>query len=175
MKKLRDILNDAIEKNITYPEAKEELKKLKLSQEDFEQYDIMLYKLLGDEDKISHAKIYTLPMIPNEMFATILRDTMKRVRDEQYTPEICQALYETYGISSSLMNYFVNEAIHIVRMNTLAPEEILSIGQSYHNAVKFVEENAAKGKKVKLKFKVPNQKINAEQASDIILHECEEE
>jgi len=172
---IKDILTEAVEKKITYAEAKEKLKKLRLPRDDFEQYDILIYKLLGKEEKIIHNKIQYLPNIPNTVYSVILQDAIQKVREEWYTPEICQHLFDTYRISSSLMNYFINEAIHIVRMNSMSQEEFVEIGKMYHNAIKFLEENIKEGKNIKLEVPTPN--INAEQAEKIIVKpvDCDDE
>jgi len=174
--KLKDILAAAIDKSITYPEAKDELKKLQLPHEEFESYDNMLYKLLGGNEKIWKDPIFQLSSIPNEMYFLILQDCIQQVRQEKYSPEIAQNLYEDYMISPALMNYFLNEAISIVRMNTLKPEEIDAIGRAYYSALKIAEKQIRRKmpnlkNRPKPEVEVEEQSINAEQIGSIKFEE----
>jgi len=174
--RIKDILRDAIDKKISYAEAKDKLSKLNLPHDEQEEYEIMLYKLLGNEKKLVHEKIWHYPVIPNDLYFTILNDTIKQVREEKYTPEICQNLYDTYNISNNLMNYFVNEGISIVRMNTLAPEEVAVIGEAYYKAAKIVEEQNKKRKnKMKVGVEMTSTKINAESPTSVELEHIEDE
>jgi len=172
---IREIIDAAIDKKIDYPKAKEALTKLKLPASDFEEYDRILVKLLG-KDSVFREPVYQLPSIPNEMYSVILQDAIKQVRQEKYSPEIAQHLYDNYMLGPSLINYFLNESISSVRMNSLTPEEIVQIGESYLRALKFTR--LATGalptlppvKRRKHKKEVKEQ-INAEQVNEVVVTE----
>jgi hypothetical protein len=168
---IKDLLSQAIDKKISYPEAKTKLKDMHLPHEEYESYDIMLYKLLGKEEKVVHQPIYAMKAIPNEIYFNVLEDSINKVRDEWYTPDICSYLFDEYKLDPNLMNYFVNESISIVRMNSLKPEEVIKIGQAYLKAAQLVAKDQEKSPKRKRKMKIgvetPN--INAEEVSEIII------
>jgi hypothetical protein len=174
MKKIKDIIAEAVDKKISYDDAKKALKSLNLPDEEYEGYDNILQKLLCNFDKLDHRPTYQLKAIPNEMFIVILQDTIKKVREEWYTPEICTYLFNTYRISSQLMNYFVNEAISIVRLNTTNPDEILRIGEAYQKAseqLKLAQTlNPDKQHILKIEFQPPSI-TNAEPVNDILIIE----
>jgi hypothetical protein len=128
---LKDLINLALDKKITYDEAVDELKKLKLPEEEQESYEIILHKILGNEDAINHLKTISLSCIPNEMYFIILSETIKMVRVGLFSPDICQRLYDDYGISGPLINYFINEAVSVVKMNTISDSEFVEIGEKY--------------------------------------------
>jgi hypothetical protein len=133
---IRELIDNALDKKITYGEAIEELKKLKLPEEEEEKYEIILHKILGKEDVINHMKTLSLNGIPNEYYFDILTETIKMVRAGLYSPDICQHLYMIYGISASLINYFINESISIVKMNTISDNEFVEIGEKYEHIKK---------------------------------------
>jgi hypothetical protein len=143
---------------------------LKLPEEEFESCDIILFKMLGDDSKILHEPTMALTAIPNELFYRILSETITKVRSGNYSPEICQFLYDEFGIDSKLMTFFINEAISIVRMNTLQPEEIVQIGEAYH---KLAVQLVGTGQQAKDNIE-PEIEINAEQAADVVMEEIDE-
>jgi hypothetical protein len=128
---IRDLISTALDKKITYDEAITELKKLKLPEEEEESYEIILHKILGNEDLINHLKTNALNCIPNEIYFEILSETIRMVRAGLFSPDICQNLYDVYGIGGPLINYFVNEAVSIVKMNTISDSEFVEIGEKY--------------------------------------------
>ena len=180
--RLKEILDAAINKKIDYPKALEALKKLRLPYEEEEDYARMLHKLLGDPKKVFHEPVWQLHCIPNDLYPIIFQECMKQVRQEKYSPEIAQYLFDTYRLSPSLINYFLNEAISAVRMNTLNPEEVAMIGNAYYRAMKHIEQveekkAAAKGRKPRKSKgpKIVQPSINAEQAGEVevvSLDEC---
>jgi hypothetical protein len=157
---LKDLLNSAIDKKITYGEALAELKKLKLPPDDEETYDIMLHKLLGNDEKILHDSMITMRGIPNDMYYQLLAETIQMVRGGLYSPDICQELFDHYQLVPAIINYFINEAICIVRMNTLKPEEIAAIGQAYHKVAVALTSGEPQIEGV--------EQINAEQVSEVV-------
>jgi hypothetical protein len=128
---IKDIISLALDKKFTYDEAITELKKLKLPIEEEESYEIILHKILGKEDSINHLRPLSLNSIPNECYFELMTETIKLVRAGLFSPDICQHLFDNYGLSASLINYFVNEAISIVRMNTISDSEFVEIGEKY--------------------------------------------
>jgi hypothetical protein len=167
--KIREIIELALNKKIDYAQAVSKLSELKLDAEEHESYERILYKILGDGKKLDHTPKYLYPGIPNEFYFPILMDTIKMIREGWFSPDICQHLYETYGIASSLITFFVNEAISIVRMNTLQPAEIAAIGQAYHKIAKSLEESH-----VDQKPEIDTgEEINAEPVSDVMTDEDE--
>jgi hypothetical protein len=163
---IRDIISQALDGKMTYPEAVSKLKELKLPPEEEESYEIILYKILGDEGSLVHRPLKLLNAIPNDMYYEILGDCIKMVRDGMFTPDICQTLYDKYAVSAPLMNYFCNESISIVRMNTLRPEEISAIGSAYHKVAMTLMKNGAINAIPKIEGV---EEINAEQFGDIDL------
>jgi hypothetical protein len=171
--KLLDLLEKAINKQIAYNDAVQELKKLNLPLEDQEKYEILFYKLLGNESKILHEPQYFFPSIPNESYIEIFQFTIALVRDGLYTPEIAQHLFQQYALSAPLITYFINEAVSAVRMNTMTPEEIASIGEAYHIVASNMERRGLKEKPViKLKEEL---ETNAEEISQMDIEEDDEE
>jgi hypothetical protein len=167
---IKDILNLAIDKKISYPDAIEQLKKLHLPEEEFESYDVILYKLLGKEKDVDHLQTLMLNSIPNEMYYMILSETIKLVRSGLFSPDICQQLFDRFGLGIQLISYFVNESISIVRMNTLDPSEISAIGNAYH---KMAIALAEQGEEDEPEIEVQDV-INAEQISEIDVYNSEE-
>jgi hypothetical protein len=167
---VKDLINQALDKKMTYPEAIEQLKKLRLPEEEQESYELILYKILGKEKEVNHLGTFTLNSVPNELYYEILSDTIKMVRSGMFSPDICQDLFDTYGLGASLISYFVNESISIVRMNTLDPAEIAAIGNAYHKiAVTLMEQGAEMPEP---EVDVPE--INAQQIADIQMYSDEE-
>jgi len=166
--KLKEILELIADKKINYIDAIEELKKLKLPEEDFDEYERIFSKMLGKEERQPTRPIYQLNAIPNEMYWEVLQDAIQQVREEKYSPEIAQNLHNDYSLGQFLIHYFLNEAISIVRMNSLAPEEVNLIGQAYYKAMKIAESNEVKRKKRKqIEEEGPPKKINAMQCDAI--------
>jgi hypothetical protein len=170
--KLLDIIEKAINKEIAYNDAIQELNKLKLPFEDQEKYEILLYKLLVKEDRVSHNPQYFFPGVPNEAYIEILQLSIHLVREGLYTPEIAQHLFDEYLISAPLITYFINEAISIVRMNNISPEEIASIGEAYHVVASQLE---AKGLKQKPVIKKNVEEPNAEYIEDMSIDEDDDD
>jgi DNA-binding protein len=132
---MKTLLEKVLQKEITYDEACSELKKLKLDEDTNNKYERMFYKQLGNEAKVNHMPLFQFPGIPNEFYFPILQDAINQVREEKYSPEIAQNLYNNYCLSPALLNYFLNESINIVKMNTLNEEEINAIGKAYVRAI----------------------------------------
>lgn len=133
---LKDLINTALDKKITYDEAITELKKLKLPEDEEESYEIILHKILGNESSINHMKSLSFGAIPNELYFELLSETIKMVRGGLFSPDICQLLYDRYGIGGPLINYFLNEAVSTVRMNTISDSEFVEIGEKYEQIKK---------------------------------------
>ena len=173
---IKELLNEVVDKKLSYPEAKERLKKMKLPYSEEESYDVLIKKMCGGySKKVWHEPVYNLPIIPNEMYHTILQDSIKQVRQEKYSPEIAQDLYDKYMLGPGLINYFLNESISAVRMNTLTEEEIHKIGSTYYKAMQFAkmaEQMRPKRKRPKLP---EGANINAIQAGEIDMIDMSEE
>ena len=170
---IAELIKLAIDKKIDYIKALEELKKLKLPEDTEEEYEGILYKLLGDEKRLDHRPKYTLECIPNDYYFEILTFSIKMIRDGMYTPEVINELYMKYQLGPQLLNYFINESISIVRMNNMSPEEITSIGEAYHMIASQLESRGLRQKPV-IKSSV---EINAEPTDDIdldVIYEDEE-
>jgi len=165
--KIIDILEKAINKEFAYNEALEELKKLGLPYEEEQKYELLLHKLLGHVKKPLYENNYCLEGIPNSNYFPILQEVISLIRGGLYSPEIAQHIFEKYQISSALMMYFINEALSIVRMNNLSPEEISSIGEAYHQIASNLEK---KGLKDKPEIQEQDE-INAEEVGEIEFYE----
>jgi hypothetical protein len=143
--KIVDILEKAIKKEFSnYADAIEELNKLKLPFEEQQKYESLLYKLLGKEDRVFRNPSFFFPGLLNENYFPILHETIALIRDELYSVEISQHLWDKYALSPALISYFINEALSIVRMNTLSPEELASIGEAYHQVATHLESKGLK-------------------------------
>lgn len=165
--KLVDILEKAINKEFAYDAALGELKKLNLPYEEEQKYELLLHKLLGNTKKTLYDdNKYFFEGIPNSNYLPILQEVISLIRGGLYSPEIAQHIFEKYQISSPLMAYFINEALSIVRMNNLSPEEISSIGEAYHQIASNLER---KGLKDKPEVQ-SEENINAEEVGDIELY-----
>lgn len=157
---LLQILEKAIQKEYTdYSEALDDLKSLNLPYEEYEKYSTMLNKMLGKGDKIFRNPSFYFTGILNEKYFAILQETISLIRDGLHSPEIAQELWDKYMLSPALITYFVNEGLSIVRMNTLQPEEIASIGEAYHRLAAHLEQ---KGSKEKPAIKSEAEDINAQ-------------
>jgi len=147
--KIIEILEKAIKREFkSYSDAISELKKLKLPFEEEEKYEILLYKLLGKEERVVHDPAFFFPSIFNENYFKILQETISLIRDGLYSSEIAQHLFNRYALSPALISYFVNEGLSVVRMNTLSPDEISSIGEAYHKVATHLESKGLRGKPV---------------------------
>lgn len=168
---LLDLLKEAVDGTISYADAKEQLKKLISDYDAREQYDILIKKIIGTSREEKNTLYYT-NCIPNEYYYDILQDTIELVRNGEYTPQIVQKIFDTYRLGPETLNYFINEAISIVRMNNLSPEEIASLGEAYHVVASRLEAQGIKQKpKIQLQGQTP---INAEELSEIDVEEIEE-
>ena len=160
---ITEIIKLAVDKKITYSEALEELKKLRLPEDTEEEYEIILHKILGDDKKLDHRPPFVMEAIPNSLYFQILTSTIKMIRDGMYTPNIVNELCYCYQLGPQLLNYFINEALSIVRLNNLSPEEITSIGEAYHMIA-----NKLKAQGIYQKPEVKsNVVINAEEPDEI--------
>jgi hypothetical protein len=171
--KLLEIIEKAINKEFGYNDAIQELKKLSLPYEEQEKYEILLYKLLGKEGKLIHDPQYFFSGIPNDSYLEILELSIHLVREGLYTPEIAQHLFDEYYISAPLITYFINEAISIVRMNNISPEEIASIGEAYHIVASQLEARGVKKKPV-IKLE-KNTETNAEYIDEMTIGEDDDD
>jgi hypothetical protein len=169
--KLLDIIENAINKSITYGDALQELKKLRLDDETQEKYEVMLHKLLGNEKSVFRDTAIFFTGIPNNKYLELMEVTIALVRKGFYTPEIAQTLYDTYMLSAPLITYFINEAVSIVRMNNITPEEIAGIGEAYHIVATEMEK---KGLREKPEIQHDQEEINAKELTDIDMEESEE-
>jgi hypothetical protein len=170
---LLDILEKAINNEFGYGDACQALKELKLPYETQEKYEILLYKLLGDERSVTHDPEYFFTGIPNNQYYTILSEVIGFVRKGLYTPEIAQHIFNKYALSAPLMTYFINEAISIVRMNTLSPEEVANIGEAYHKIATSLESKGIK-EKPQIEIESEEDGINAEPIGEINIEQIEE-
>jgi hypothetical protein len=161
--KIADILEKAINKELTYAEALKELKKLKLDYEDEDRYDRLLHKMLGDNKRFRDFT-YFFNGLPNEKYLEVLNFAISLVREGLYSNEIAQMIYDKYMLSAPLITYFLNEAISIVRMNNITPEELAGIGEAYHIVATQMEEKGLKEKPV-----IQEDEINAEEIDEIDL------
>jgi len=160
--KIQEIISLALDKKIDYSTAMEHLKKLKLPEELEEEYENILYKILGNKEKMNHHISFFLECIPNELYFEILNNCINMVRDNLYTPDIINELFYKYQLGPELLNYFINESISIVRMNNMTPEEIASIGEAYHTIASQLEAKGIREKPI-----IKSQEINAEETEKI--------
>jgi hypothetical protein len=159
MKKLLEILEKSIRKEYkNFAEAVEDLRKLNLPYEEQEKYEILLQKQLGSDEKVHHGHKVFFESILNGNYFVILQNTIEMVREGLYSVQISQELYDKYALSPTLIAYFINESLSIVRMNTLAPEEIAQIGEAYH---KIAVNLKRKGIKTKPEIDIEEDEINA--------------
>lgn len=138
-----DILDKVLAEDLTYSQVLKMLKPLNLNSSELNKAKNFFYKLLGDSEKKK-----VVNNLPSYMYEGILKETISYVRDELYSAEIIQLLFEKYRLSVPLMTYFINEAISIVKLNTLMPEEISMIGEAYHKAASELESQGSKEKPV---------------------------
>jgi hypothetical protein len=164
---IADILEKAINKEFSYADACYELKKLHLDEDSQEKYEALLYKLLGKESSLVHDDYHVYECIPDVFYPIILEESIIMVREGAYSNEVAQALWEKYHLSSQLLSYFVNEAVTIVRMNRLTPEEIASVGEAYHQIASELEAQGLKEKPVIEQ----GDEINAEPVQEIVIRE----
>jgi hypothetical protein len=165
--KLKEILDLAIDEKISYPAALEELYKLKLGEQETEDYKNLLYKILGGKEKVDHSPLILMEFIPNEYYSEYLMFTIKSIRQGANTAEIVNALCSGHRLGPQLATYFVNEALSIVRMNDITPEEFVMMGEAYEKMKKENFKNVAP----------PKTNINAEEIAtpDAIAINIEEE
>ena len=132
--RLHELIRRVFDADITYAKAIEALARLNLPEEIYEEYDALFLKHLGNDEPLMHMEIGPLKSIPNELYFELLTLTLKKMRNDEDMSEICNWMHETYSIDGNLMEYFLNEALHIVRMNDISSEEFEMIGEAYVQA-----------------------------------------
>jgi hypothetical protein len=178
--KIVDIISNAVSSK-DYVAAMDELKKLNLDRDDQEKYSLILKKICGYNEKIYKSPMYVLDHIPNDLFLPILQDAVAMVRDNCTSPEICQFLHQQYGIDGELLKYFNNEAIHIVKMNSLSKEEYNFIGKSYlvqlsnYLGLDNLEENSKSSKKSSTPIIGPEEEHTAIEVDEVNVYSGDDE
>jgi len=147
-----DLYEDAAAGKISFKQALEELNKMNFQKPIFEEHRERLRRIIGDKDDLLKEPIFQVSGIPNSIYYKVLQDSISQIRQNKYIHEIGQHLFDTYSINATLINYFLNEATTIVKMNSLSPEEVETVGRAWNNAMLIALQNAAvKTKKRKKK------------------------
>jgi hypothetical protein len=146
--KIKDILKKFSNGEITYGKAKAELKALEnhMDEDDYDRiYSAIetIREVYGvekgiDKDPLDHSFRGTKAIL-NEFYLEALTSCINMIRDGEHPQDIGTWLFHTYGLDGNLATYFYNEAMDIVKMNTLSSEIMEQIGEEY----------------LKLKFKDP--------------------
>jgi hypothetical protein len=92
-----------------------------------------------DKDRFSNS-IYPLSCIPAELVGPIMKETIDMIQEGSYTPDVLEHLFEDYGLSDELGYFFNNEAVSMIRLKTLTPEEFVTIGTEYQRQALEIEE-----------------------------------
>jgi hypothetical protein len=138
---IKEIVNKFVKGEFTYGEALSKLNELKqyLDEDDFDRVTTVLRTLReiyevekgNDRDPIDHCEIPPCNFVPNEMYSMVFDDTVKMIESGVFPQNIGRTLFSKFRINDELINYFYNEALEIVRLQTLTPESIIEIGEEY--------------------------------------------
>jgi hypothetical protein len=144
---VKELIEQFVTEKLSFQDAKKKLREMgkHMNEEDFEKIDCVLESLReikevargSDHDSMDHSP-RPLEAIPNEYYMEIFFDCVQGITDGVYPHQIGNELYEKYGIGSGLATYFYNEALDMVRLSHLTPDQIKDIGEEYTRA-KFAE------------------------------------
>ncbi len=149
-----DIFIKVLDEEMTYEEASVKIdENTNLDKAEKEKYKKRLRKLEEKFPVYNMEQQYQLNGIPSDMYFKILSETIHMVRTGLNTSDIAQRLYNSYRINSYMIQYFVNESLHIYRMNTFTEDEFNMIGSQYMDIVaKIAGINPKEMKHPKVKF-----------------------
>jgi len=138
--KVKELIDQFVAGKMTFSEAKAKLREMgrHMNYDDFEKVDLCLETLREirevdrgvDSDPMDHS-FKPIECVPNEMYLDIFFFCVQKIADGVYPQNLGNMLYDEFGIGSMLATYFYNEALDMVRLNNLTPEQILSIGEEY--------------------------------------------
>jgi hypothetical protein len=140
---IKDVIKKFTNGEITYGEAKAEIKSLGLEYEDYEEIVLTLDKIRDvfrnsspeamrdDRELLDHSLPMLFGFIPNEFYDEIMFETSEKIRNGDYPPAVLGWLVETFGISQPLAAYFFSEAESRTRLKTLNSEEFDIVGQQW--------------------------------------------
>jgi hypothetical protein len=144
---IKELIEKFVNGSMTFAEAKKKLRELGqyLDDDEYDKIDLTLETLREikevdrgvDHDTMDHTP-RPLNILMNDFYMDVFFDCVKAISDGVYPHQIGNDLYEDYGINSVLATYFYNEALDMVRLNKLTPDQIKDIGEEYMR-VKFAE------------------------------------
>jgi hypothetical protein len=139
---IKDIIQKFASGEITYIQARAELKKLSLDPDDLEDLEITIERIRdatrtspqhgSDVEDINHLELLQLlPCVPDQLHDFIMFSTMKAISSGKYPQDVIEMLQETFCLNHLLAAYFFSEAESRVRMKTLNEEEFEAVGQQW--------------------------------------------
>lgn len=136
MHQSRSLLNDIIAEMVREMDKEAALKRLRreISTEDYEEAHSELMKAADKLHMPKHEPrqpILQLHHIPTEFYQPILTEVLKMIRDGAYTQDVMAHLMIDYGLDYTMSAYFNNEALSIIRLKSITPDEFEFIGQKY--------------------------------------------
>lgn len=143
----KELLDDFVNGKMSFGEAKAKLKQMGkyMNDDEYDKIDLCLETLREvkevergvDHDPMDHQP-RPLEVIPSAIYLDVFFFCVQKILDGYYAHNIGNLIYDEFGIGSGLATYFYNEALDMVRLNNLTPEQISEIGEEYMKA-KFAE------------------------------------
>jgi len=140
---VKKLIDEFVSGKLSFAEAKKKLKEMgrHMDLDDYEKVDLCLETLREikevdrgqGSDPMDH-QFKPLEAIPNELYLEIFFFCVQKIADGVYPHNVGNMMYDEFGIGSQLATFFYNEALDMVRLNNLTPDQIQSIGEEYMKA-----------------------------------------